>query len=288
LPKERIKHSCRPEPRSGEAQEKLVFLGADKLCLACVEKQTGLRTSIKHLSQQSFSKSFLNYVLFPICMAGKDVFVKITTVLSILLYLLLILMSFVWQNTAFVPEMIIFIAVILFLYLTYEKWNLTLPIYTMVILGFLPHSLGFMGFYFSSPLPIAWDHFTHFVPCFAFALFFFQFLSQYMDKKLLTTKSIFLIFIVILAASGIGIVIELFEFSGFLIYGFGDGALAFGAGDACPGQLVSTIEEIDAYGGGWFNTMYDLIWNSIGVLFGVMLMSLFYYFKLSLEEKNEK
>ncbi len=214
-------------------------------------------------------------------MAGRGIWVSITTVLAVLIFVLLILMSYVWQVTAFVPEIIIFIVLILFFYITYNRWNLNLPIYTIIILSLIPHSLGFMGFYLNSPLPIAWDHFTHVLPCFAFALFFFQFLSKYMDKRLFSTKTIFLIFIVILAASGIGVGIELFEFSGFLINGFGEGALAFGAGDACQGQLVSTIEEIDAYGGGWFNTMYDLIWNSIGVLLGVIIMVLFYWLKPS-------
>jgi len=212
-------------------------------------------------------------------MAGKGIFVKLNALLGVLIFVLLIIMSCVWEVTAFVPEMIIFIAVILFFYITYNNWNLNLPVYTIIILSFIPHSLGFMGFYLNSPIPIAWDHFTHILPCFAFSLFFFQYLSQFMDKKLLSIKSIFLILIVILSASGIGVGIELFEFSGFLINGFGDGALAFGAGDACQGQLVSTFEEIDAYGGGWFNTMYDLIWNSIGVLLGVLVMIFFNQFR---------
>jgi len=211
-------------------------------------------------------------------MAGSTVHNFLVVSLSVLIFLVLILMSFVWQNTGFVPEMVIFIFLAVFLYFTFDKWNLNLPVYAILMLSFIPHCLGFMGFYLNSPLPIAWDHFTHVLPCFAFSLFFFQFLRQFMSKKLLTAKSVFLILVVILAASGIGVIIELFEFSGFLIYGFGEGALAFGAGDACTGQLVSTIEEIDAYGGGWFNTMYDLIYNSIGVLFGVLLMVFFHYF----------
>lgn len=212
-------------------------------------------------------------------MAGKGVWIILASVISILIFLVLIIMSFVWQNTGFVPEMVIFIGLIVFLYFTYEKWNLSLPVLTILVLSLIPHSLGFMGFYLNSPLPVAWDHFTHICPCFAFSLFFFQFLGKFMDKKLLTAKSIFLIIVVILAASGIGVIIELFEFSGFLINGFGEGALAFGAGDACAGQLVSTFEEIDAYGGGWFNTMFDLIWNSLGVLFGVLCMVFFKYFR---------
>lgn len=212
-------------------------------------------------------------------MAGKGLFVKLTTILALLIFALLIIMSYVWQVTAYVPDMIVLIAVILFFYFTYNHWNLNLPIYTIIILSFIPHCLGFMGFYFSSPLPFAWDHFTHVWPCFAFALFFFQYLKQFMDKRFFSTKTIFLIIVVIFAASGIGVGIELFEFSGFLVNGFGEGALAFGAGDACEGQIVSTFEEIDEYGGGWFNTMYDLIWNSIGVLAGVLLMIFFKQFR---------
>jgi len=186
-------------------------------------------------------------------------------------------MSFVWGNTGFVPETVIFLVLIVFFYWAYDILDLRLPIFAALILGFLPHALGFMGFYLNSPLPIAYDHFTHFFPCLAFALVFFQFLRRFMTRRLFAPKTLFLIALVILAAAGIGVIIELFEFSGFLINGFGDGGLAFGAGDACTGQLVSTFEEIDAYGGGWFNTMYDLIWNSIGVLTGVFIMILANY-----------
>ncbi|MBW2973422.1 hypothetical protein KY346_03450 [Candidatus Woesearchaeota archaeon] len=210
-------------------------------------------------------------------MAGKDNYVKLTAVLGIVIFLVMILMSFIWGNTGFVPDMIGFIVLTIFFYFTYKKWNLNLPIYTMLIVGFIPHALGFMGFYLDTPIGLAWDHFTHIMPIFAFGLLFFNFLYQWMDRKLFTKKTIFLILVVLLAASGVGVVIELIEFSGFLVYGFGEGALAFGAGDACTGQLVSTFEEIDAYGGGWFNTMYDLIWNSLGALSAVLLMILAYY-----------
>jgi hypothetical protein len=220
-------------------------------------------------------------------MAGKDWLVKAVFLLGILLYLWVILMSFVWANTGFVPETIIFIVLIVLFYWMYDIWDFRLPIFTVLILSFLPHAMGFMGFYLTSPLPFgfAYDHFTHILPCLAFALFFFQFLSRFMARRFLSAKTLFLIIVVILAASGIGVIIELFEFSGFLINGFGEGGLAFGAGDACQGQLVSTFEEIDAYGGGWFNTMYDLIWNSIGVLAGTFIMVLA-HFIVKKKEKN--
>lgn len=210
-------------------------------------------------------------------MAGKDIFATIVLGLSVVIFLLMILMSYFVGNTGFVPDMIAFIVLIVFFYFTYEKWNLNLPVYTVLVLGFIPHALGFMGFYLNTPLPIAWDHFTHIVPIFAFGLLFFNFLYKWMDRKFFTQKTIFLILVVLLAASGVGVVIELIEFSGFLVYGFGEGALAFGAGDACDGQLVSTFEEIDAYGGGWFNTMYDLIWNSMGAVAAVLVMILIHY-----------
>jgi len=218
-------------------------------------------------------------------MAGKNGLVKAVFILGIILYLWVILMSFVWGNTGFVPETVIFIILIIFFYWTYEVWDLKLPIFAALTLGFLPHALGFMGFYLNSPFPIAYDHITHFFPLLAFALLFFQFVSRFMTRRLFAVKTLFLIALVILAVSGIGVIIELFEFSGFLINGFGEGGFAFGAGDACPGQIVSTFEEIDAYGGGWFNTMYDLIWNSIGALAGVFIMVLAHYvFKK--KEKN--
>ncbi|MBW2969168.1 hypothetical protein KY314_03565, partial [Candidatus Woesearchaeota archaeon] len=90
-------------------------------------------------------------------MAGKGIFVKLNALLGVLIFVLLIIMSCVWKVTAFVPEIIIFIAVILFFYITYNNWNLNLPVYTIIILSFIPHSLGFMGFYLNSPIPIAWD-----------------------------------------------------------------------------------------------------------------------------------
>jgi len=211
-------------------------------------------------------------------MAGRDnIYTALVAGLGIFTFLVMILMSYIWKNTGFVPDMVGFILLIIFFYFTYDKWNLNLPIYTILILGWFPHSLGFMGFYLNTPIGLSWDHATHFFSIFGFALLFFNFLHQWMDRKLFTKKTIFLILIVLLAASGIGVVIELIEFSGFLVYGFGEGALAFGAGDACDGQLVSTFEEIDAYGGGWFNTMYDLIWNSAGALSAILCMIIAYY-----------
>ncbi|MBW3001979.1 hypothetical protein KY338_02335 [Candidatus Woesearchaeota archaeon] len=210
-------------------------------------------------------------------MAGKDIYAAVLLGMSVVIFLVMILMSFIWGNTGFVPDMIAFIILSVFFYFTYEKWNLNLPIYTILILGFIPHALGFMGFYGSTPIGISWDHLTHILPIFAFGLLFFNFLYQWMDRKFFTQKTIFLILVVLMAASGIGVIIELVEFSGFMVYGFGEGALAFGTGDACPGQLVTSVEEIEAYGVGWFNTMYDLVWNSMGALAAVLIMILIHY-----------
>lgn len=211
-------------------------------------------------------------------MAGRDnIYTALVAGLGVFTFLVMILMSYIWKNTGFVPDMIAFIILTLFFYFTYDKWNLNLPIFTILILSWFPHALGFMGFYLNTPVALSWDHITHFFPMFGFALLFFNFLHQWMDRKFFTKKTIFLILVVLLAASGVGVVIELIEFSGFLVYGFGEGALAFGAGDAAPGQLVTSVEEIEAYGGGWFNTMYDLIWNSLGALSAVVLMILFHY-----------
>jgi len=220
---------------------------------------------------------------------------KVIFGLGILTFLVLIMFSFVLENRGFVPEMVFFIFLISFLYVIYDRLNLNLPIFIIFILSLVPHTLGFLGFYTVSPLPIQWDHVTHFFPLLATTLMFFNFLHKWMDKKFFSFKTISLVLIVMLAAMGIGTIIELVEFAGFLFLGFGDGGLFFGAGDACP-QFINFTEQIIYSGGGWFNTMYDLIWNDIGILVGLAIMIFVYYtfpkvlgfYKMRILKKNGK
>ena len=199
--------------------------------------------------------------------------------IGILIFLILIALGYLTGIKEFVLDSVIFIILILFFYFSYDKWNLSTPVFAFLILSFIPHNLGIFGFYFQSPLPIQWDHVTHFFPIMAFSMLFFRFLMPYMDKRFFSLKTLFLLLVALTAALGVGTFIENAEFLGFLVNGFGEGAFAFGAGDALPGQVATSVEEIEAFGGGWFNTMRDLIWNLAGALAGLLLIIAYYAHK---------
>ena len=191
--------------------------------------------------------------------------------IGILILLVLIALAYLVDVTAFVNDSIIFIILILFFYFTYDRWNLTTPIFAFLILSLIPHNLGIFGYYLNSPIFIQWDHFTHVLPIMAVSMLFFRFLKPYMDDRF-SFKTFLLILVALTAALGAGTFIEKAEFAGFLVNGFGEGGFAFGAGDALPGQVATTVEEIEAFGGGWFNTMWDLIYNFFGALIGIIIM----------------
>ena len=199
------------------------------------------------------------------------------TVLGLLLFVLFIIIGYAVKETAYVPDSIGFMLGILFLYFFYETFNLNLIVYIILILGFVPHSLGVFGYYAHSPIFLQWDHFTHLCPLFAFSLLFFRAAASRLTKKLFTKKNLVTFIMIFLAALGAGAVIETLEFTGFLMLGFGEGGFRFGTGDAVGGDVVSAT-DIDEFGGGWFNTMYDLLWNMLGAFLGLLVMIYFYYF----------
>ncbi len=200
------------------------------------------------------------------------------TVLGLLLFVVFIVIGYTIKETAYVPDSIGFIIGILLFYYFYDVLNLNLIIYILLILCFIPHSLGVFGYYAQSPIFMQWDHFTHLCPLFAFALVFFRMFSSKLTKKLVTRKNFIMFIAIFLAALGAGSIIETLEFTGFLMLGFGEGGFRFGTGDAM-GEETVTQTDIDAFGGGWFNTMWDIIWNMIGAFIGLLVMIYFYFFR---------
>ena len=96
-----------------------------------------------------------------------------------------------------------------------------------------------------------------------------------------------MLLIILLASIGVGALVEQLEFLGFLKFGFGDGLLRFGGLGDTP-LTEETLRDIDLIGGGWINTMWDLIYNFIGALLGTILMYLIYLFKKDNENGNYK
>lgn len=202
----------------------------------------------------------------------KDKGIGIMAAISIAIYLVLIATGYQIGVTAYTAECIIFIALTLVYYITYEKFNMTPLIFLLLQIGHITHCLGMFGFYNISPVPIGWERVTHFIGSMAFALLFFNFFKHKWDVKLFTMKNMLMILIVFFAASGVGQLVEASEFWGYLAFGEGDGAFMFGHGDGIIGPNGQEI--LDVNGGGWINTGYDLSVNMIGILFGILLMSI--------------
>jgi hypothetical protein len=119
-------------------------------------------------------------------------------------------------------------------------------------------------------VPIRWEIVTHLAGGFAFSLLVFRWMEQWMEKKF-TKKTCFVLIGIFLAATGLGAIVEISEFVGYLFAGEGEGAFQFGPGDGVAGK--EGTELIDALGGGWINEGWDFIYNTIGILVGIILMS---------------
>ncbi len=196
--------------------------------------------------------------------------VRIITAVSVLIFLVMIALAYINGITGFIPDLLIFIGLTLFYAWTYKVFRMNAPIFTLLIIGHILHSCGIFGWYYISPVPIQWDHITHFFGELPFGLLFFNFFSQWADVKWFTRKNLLILIAVFLAAFGVGAVVEMSEFLGYLNLGFGEGALMFGAGDSVAGMEGNSL--IEAIGGGWINTGWDLIFNSLGILFGIAVM----------------
>jgi uncharacterized membrane protein YjdF len=202
-----------------------------------------------------------------------DKLLKIITALYLIIFLILIALAKLLGVSAYIFDSIFFMILTIVLYFSYDKLRMNIPIFTLVVFGLILHNLGVFGFYGQSPLFVPWDNVTHFFPFIFTAMMFFNFLYQWMDRKFFSARTIFLVIVALLATLGIGSIVENIEYLGFSMLGFGEGGFYFGTGDTFTDQNATTIEEIEAYGGGWFNTMNDLVCNLLGALLGIIIMS---------------
>lgn len=189
------------------------------------------------------------------------------TIISILIYAILIPISYFYGTQGFVPELILFMAVGVFFAWMYNTLKLNIPILTLLHIGLILHSFGIFGWYHTSPIPISWERITHFFGILPMSMMFYTWMSQFTDAKLFTKRNLFAIITVFFAATGVGALVEVGEFVGYLTLGYGEGALMFGDGDSVGGSDV-----IDTIGGGWINASWDMIFNIFGAITGIIIM----------------
>jgi len=206
----------------------------------------------------------------------------IVTILGFLLYCVFFVLA--WMNGLakfYGPDIVFSLILILFLRLTFDFWRLNVPVYTLVILSFASHLMGIFGWYSASPLPLSWDRITHVFPMFAFTVLFYNFARQWMPNRFWKAQTWGVIVLILLAGLGVGAMVENIEFGGFLLLGFGEGAFFLGGpGDGIPHIVELDEEQQNALleaGGGYFNTEFDLVWNALGALAAIVLMSIVHF-----------
>lgn len=174
---------------------------------------------------------------------------------------------------------ICFLSAIL-LVIFFARKSLKIKDFTFILLAFsfVLHIIGTFGFYNKTPVFIEWDHITHFVGIGTFTLLIYDYFKRVIVRLRKDTKKsdvFFYLLFILLAANGVGAMIEIGEYAGYSIFGQGQGGFRFGLGDV--DKIVVTEEvmtDIEINAGGWFDSMDDLIWNlfaSVVVLIALYL-----------------
>ncbi len=174
-------------------------------------------------------------------------------------------------------DLVISAIIIVTLFFLYKQLRLTPFVYSMVCASLIVHNLGAFNFYSVSPLSqIPYDNITHLLGIFSATLLIANFLSPALSKtKRFRLSNFIMLFMIFFAGLGIGAVIESLEFSGYLLLGSGEGVLQFGYGDFDGFNETDDLTQI--VGGGYFDTMSDLIFNMIGALIAVILFAMIFF-----------
>ncbi|MBI2672393.1 DUF2238 domain-containing protein [Candidatus Woesearchaeota archaeon] len=182
-------------------------------------------------------------------------------ILAVLAFCFIIIYSILSKTFYYIADSATSIIVITILFLLYHKFNLNKTIFILIFLAMLFHNLGIFGFYGNSPFPFPYDNLTHFVGGFSLSIFFINYIKTFFKKS--RTEKAILILIAVLAALGIGSIIEMTEYIGYLTLGQGEGFLYFGG----TGDVTGDYN----LGGAWINSSVDMLFNLIGALSGLIV-----------------
>ncbi len=179
---------------------------------------------------------------------------KVLTILALLFFLIVIIYCKLTSFKYYIADSIIFMVLTIVLYILYKPLHLNTTTLFFLLLAFSLHDLGAFKFYANPPTPFDWDIVTHLFGIFAATLMLYNIVLSFHASK----HHVAIFLIVLLAANGIGVVIEFVEFFGFMTTGFGEGFLGHGFGDYDP-RVVSSD---------YIDTIQDLFWNTVGSVVG--------------------
>jgi uncharacterized membrane protein YjdF len=191
--------------------------------------------------------------------------------------ILICVLGFFKYNTGYIKDLFFTAFLVIALFLLYKKIRLTPISYSLVCISLIVHDLGIFGFYANPPLfNIPYDYITHILGIFSVTLVIGNFLSYSLAKDRKFHFNDFMVLsMIFLAALGIGSIIETIEYGGYLTFGLGEGFFQFGTGDYDRMDIMDRLTLI--VGGGYFDTMGDLICNSIGALSAVILFGVNFF-----------
>lgn len=168
----------------------------------------------------------------------------------------------------------------LILIFSLNKWlKLGRVSFILFNLALITHNLGMFGFYNWQYGIIGYDNVVHFVSSFTAAYIVFNFIARklhvkkqkHVEKTVIDEHIVILIFLVISSVAMLGVGVEFLEFFGYSYLGAGDGIFFVGAGDS-GGQNALAGEYVD--------TMTDMVVNTLGSIFGVLIYYFFRYKKM--------
>jgi hypothetical protein len=140
------------------------------------------------------------------------------------------------------------------LYIFRKKLRLNSPTYFILALAMTLHNAGTFGYYNISPIFIQYDHITHFFGLFAVTLLFYNYFSKNIEFGYLEIA-----IISFLVGMGIGALIEMWELLAHLT-----------RNDFFMGLTLDKTDQ----GREWINSMIDLVYNSLGCLFVIVVKQL--------------
>lgn len=179
----------------------------------------------------------------------------------VLLQLYLFYQVIIQHNYRFIIVQSFITFILLVIYLARDRLRLNNISYILILMGFSLHFVGSVfKYYYNSPFGIAYDHITHPIIIAGFTILFFNFLKEYFTKNKAHNTLLFIV--ILFTVNGAGVLSEISEYGAYAIYGLKDGALLFGGADY--DRIIVTeevISEMEMHGGGWYDTMDDLVVN---------------------------
>ena len=188
----------------------------------------------------------------------------------LLTQLCFIVLAFVINKKGFLPDNFMFIALALFGYIYYDKLKINSIILALANSYFALHAFGVLDFYNLNFFSIPFDKIIHFYGFFIIGIMYF---NLFRDRF----KGFSFFWTVILCAAGIGSLVEVSEYLGYVFLGEGPGFLMYGPGD---GMTLS-----DKFSNSWQNSATDMIANTTGAIAGFIFMQ---YIPISQRRNSNK